>query len=91
MSLGTTQVDYDYDNCGGTPDYSEGRLCSVIAKKGTTVSSKTAYANYDALGRVGKSTQTTGNQDYTMALRLRPGREPDLADLSLGEGGRDPL
>ena len=66
VSLGTTQVDYDYDNCGGTPDYSEGRLCSVIAKKGTTVSSKTAYANYDALGRVGKSTQTTGNQDYTM-------------------------
>ena len=66
VSLGTTQVDYDYDNCGGTPDYSEGRLCSVTAKKGTTVSSKTAYANYDALGRVGKSTQTTGNQDYTM-------------------------
>ena len=66
VSLGTTQVDYDYDNCGGTPDYSEGRLCSVIAKKGTTVSSKTAYANYDALGRVGKSTQKTGNQDYTM-------------------------
>ena len=28
VSLGTTQVDYDYDNCGGTPDYSEGRLCS---------------------------------------------------------------
>ena len=67
VSLGTTQVDYDYDNCGGTPDYSEGRLCSVIAKKGTTVSSKTAYANYDALGRVGKSTQTTGGQAYTMA------------------------
>ena len=66
VSLGTTQVDYDYDNCGGTPDYSEGRLCSVTAKKGTTVSSKTAYANYDALGRVGKSTQKTGNQDYTM-------------------------
>ena len=30
------------------------------------MSSKTAYANYDALGRVGKCTQTTGNQDYTM-------------------------
>ena len=66
VSLGTTQVDYDYDNCGGTPDYSEGRLCSVTAKKGTAVVSKTAYANYDALGRVGKSTQKTGNQDYTM-------------------------
>ena len=66
VSLGTTQVDYDYDNCGGTPNYSEGRLCSVTAKKGTAVVSKTAYANYDALGRVGKSTQKTGNQDYTM-------------------------
>ena len=63
VSLGTTQVDYDYDNCGA---YSEGRLCSVTAKKGTAVVSKTAYANYDALGRVGKSTQKTGNQDYTM-------------------------
>ena len=63
VSLETTQVDYDYDNCGA---YSEGRLCSVTAKKGTAVVSTTAYANYDALGRVGKSTQTTGNQDYTM-------------------------
>ena len=63
VSLETTRVDYAYDNCGA---YSEGRLCSVTAKKGTTVVSKTAYANYDALGRVGKSTQTTGNQDYTM-------------------------
>ena len=63
VSLETTRVDYDYDNCGA---YSDGRLCSVTAKKGTAVVSKTAYANYDALGRVGKSTQTTGNQDYTM-------------------------
>ena len=37
VSLETTRVDYDYDNCGGTPDYSEGRLCSVTAKKGTDV------------------------------------------------------
>ena len=66
VSLETTRVDYDYDNCGGTPDYSEGRLCSVTAWKGTNEVSKSAYANYDALGRVGKSTQTTDNQDYTM-------------------------
>ena len=63
VSLGTTQVDYDYDNCGA---YSEGRLCSVTAKKGTAVVSTTAYANYDALGRVGKSTQTMGVTDYEM-------------------------
>ena len=63
VSLETTQVDYDYDNCGA---YSEGRLCSVTAKKGTAVVSTTAYANYDALGRVGKSTQTMGVTDYEM-------------------------
>ena len=65
VSLETTQVDYDYDNCGA---YSEGRLCSVTAKKGTAVVSKTAYANYDALGRVGKSIQTTGGA-YEMFYR----------------------
>ena len=63
VSLETTQVDYDYDNCGA---YSEGQLCSVTAKKGTAVVSTTAYANYDALGRVGKSTQTMGVTDYEM-------------------------
>ena len=63
VSLGTTQVDYAYDSCGS---YSRGRLCSVTAKKGTTLVSKTAYASYDALGRVLASTQMTGNQAYTM-------------------------
>ena len=63
VGLETTRVDYAYDSCGA---YSEGRLCSVTAKKGTTLVSKTAYASYDALGRVLASTQTTGNQSYTM-------------------------
>ena len=63
VSLGTTRVDYAYDSCGS---YSRGKLCSVTAKKGTTVVSKTAYASYDALGRVLASTQMTGNQAYTM-------------------------
>ena len=63
VSLGTTRVDYVYDSCGS---YSRGRLCSVTAKKDTNQVSKTAYASYDALGRVLASTQTTGNRDYTM-------------------------
>ena len=64
VSLETTQVDYVYDRCGS---YSEGRLCSVTAKKGTTDVSRTAYNRYDALGRVLESTQTTGGTSYTMA------------------------
>ena len=57
VSLETTQVDYAYDSCGS---YSEGRLCSVTAKKGSTTEvSRTAYNRYDALGRVLESTQTT--------------------------------
>ena len=64
VSLGTTRVDYAYDSCGS---YSRGRLCSVMAKKGTTQVSRTAYNRYDALGRVLESTQTTEGQAYTMA------------------------
>ena len=64
VSLETTRVDYAYDRCGS---YSDGRLCSVTAKKGTTQVSRTAYNRYDALGRVLESTQTTGGQPYTMA------------------------
>ena len=64
VSLGTTRVDYAYDSCGS---YSEGRMCSVTARKGQTEVSRTAYNRYDALGRVLKSTQTTGGQAYTMA------------------------
>ena len=64
VSLGTTQVDYAYDSCGS---YTRGRLCSVMAKKGTTQVSRTAYNRYDALGRVLESTQTTWGQPYTMA------------------------
>ena len=64
VSLDTTQVDYAYDSCGG---YSQGRLCSVTAKKGATDVSRTAYNRYDALGRVLESTQTTEGQAYTMA------------------------
>ena len=64
VSLETTRVDYAYDSCGS---YSDGRLCSVTAKKGTTEVSRTAYNRYDALGRVLESTQTTGGTSYTMA------------------------
>ena len=64
VSLETTRVDYAYDNCVGEPDYSEGRLCSVTAGKGAAVVSKTIYGDYDALGRVGGSTQTTGGVSY---------------------------
>ena len=64
VSLETTRVDYAYDSCG---NYSRGRLCSVMAKKGATQVSRTAYNRYDALGRVLESTQTTGGQPYTMA------------------------
>ena len=64
VSLETTRVDYAYDRCGS---YSEGRLCSVTAKKGATQVSRTAYNRYDALGRVLESTQTTEGQAYTMA------------------------
>ena len=64
VSLGTTRVDYAYDSCGS---YSEGRLCSVTAKKGATQVSRTAYNRYDTLGRVLESTQTTGGSSYTMA------------------------
>ena len=64
VSLGTTRVDYAYDSCGS---YSEGRMCSVTARKGQTEVSRTAYNRYDALGRVLESTQTTGGQAYTMA------------------------
>ena len=63
VSLGTTRVDYAYDSCGA---YSEGRLCSVTARKGQTEVSRTAYKRYDALGRVGESTQTTGGAGYTL-------------------------
>ena len=64
VSLGTTRVDYAYDSCGS---YSEGRPCSVTAKKGAADISRTAYNRYDALARVLESTQTTGGQAYTMA------------------------
>ena len=64
VSLETTRVDYAYDNCGA---YSQGRLCSVTASKDGTVVSRTAYNRYDALGRVLKSTQTTGETPYRMA------------------------
>ena len=61
VGLDTTRVDYGYDNCGR---YSKGRMCSVTAGKGTTEVSRTAYAGYDALGRVGESIQTTGGTAY---------------------------
>ena len=61
VSLETTRVDYDYDDCGR---YSKGRMCSVTARKGMTEVSRTAYADYDALGRVGESIQTTGGTAY---------------------------
>ena len=64
VSLGTTRVDYAYDSCGS---YSQGRLCSVTARKGSTEVSRTAYNRYDALGRVLESTQRTGGTSYTMA------------------------
>ena len=64
VSIETTRVDYAYDSCGS---YSQGRLCSVTAKKGTTDVSRTAYNRYDALGRVLESTQTTEGQAYTIA------------------------
>ena len=64
VSLETTRVDYAYDSCGS---YSEGRMCSVTARKGQTEVSRTAYNRYDALGRVLESTQTTGGASYTMA------------------------
>ena len=63
VSLETTRVDYAYDTCGA---YARGRLCSVTASKGTTEVSKTTYNRYDALGRVGKSVQTTGRTAYEM-------------------------
>lgn len=65
VSLGTTRVDYAYDSCGS---YSQGRLCSVTARKDhATEASRTAYNRYDALGRVLESTQRTAEQPYTMA------------------------
>ena len=62
VSLDTTRVDYAYDNCG---TYSKGRMCSVTARDSDgNVFSATAYDRYDALGRVGESTQTTGGTPY---------------------------
>ena len=64
VSLETTRVAYAYDSCGA---YARGRLCSVTASKDGTVVSRTTYNRYDALGRVLKSTQTTGRTPYRMA------------------------
>ena len=48
-----------YDSCGSYPSRL-GRLCSVMAKKGTTQVSRTAYNRYDASGAGAlESTQTT--------------------------------
>ena len=64
VSLGTTRVDYAYDNCGA---YSQGRLCSVTARKGPAEVSKTAYKRYDALGRVRQTIQTTAGTSHTLS------------------------
>ena len=61
VSLDTSRVVYAYDDCGR---HSKGRMCSVAARKGATEVSRTAYAGYDALGRVGESIQTTGGAAY---------------------------
>ena len=64
VSLDTTRVDYAYDHCGS---YSRGRMCSVTARDSDgNLFSTTAYANYDALGRVGESIQTTGGTPYRL-------------------------
>ena len=67
VSLKTTQVVYSYDKCG---TYSRGRLCSVTATNKDASNqdeiARTLYSGYDALGRVGRSVQTTGGKDYRM-------------------------
>ncbi|HKC66041.1 MAG TPA: RHS repeat-associated core domain-containing protein, partial [Pyrinomonadaceae bacterium] len=59
-SDGTPAVTYQYDTAGISN--SKGRLTSVISSVSTT-----SYGQYDALGRVRQSSQTTGGQTYTLS------------------------
>jgi hypothetical protein len=56
-SDGTPEVSYTYDETAAP--YGKGRLT-----KAANAYSTTAYSNYDPLGRLLQSTQTTGGQTY---------------------------
>ena len=85
VSLDTTRVDYAYDHCGS---YSKGRMCSVTARDSDgNLFSTTAYANYDALGRVGESTQRTGGAEQTpYTLHYAYDRAGNLASQTYPSG-----
>ncbi|MGH8245541.1 MAG: hypothetical protein ACREUU_03815, partial [Gammaproteobacteria bacterium] len=61
----TPEVSYSYDTC----PFGKGRLCAV-----SNSDSSTSY-EYDSLGRVVRSTQSTGSQAYIFGNATNPGYE----------------
>lgn len=65
----TPSAAYKYDGAGTVAQFALGRLSSVSASGASGFASSYSYDNFDAMGRVTHSTQTTDGQSYGMSYQ----------------------